>query len=262
MLVTGVPYATEMMVYYDPELTQPVAGFIGYNRVGDYSAPPEQAVYQIDPASVPEGPVLYAGYTQYDVQAYNDTGQRIYVSGPHPALIIHPLFRTVEPAWVMPDGQPYVETQWSFGDTPHPVEPLPPTDPEPTPEPVLPPVNIELVVNRRATLEFIAADPIRVGMRETIKQSNGSGGYKFVEGDQRAEQVFRLIPQQDVMPTVQTIDGIQITPTFVLMGTYDADIRRWDTFELNGNKYQVVSPTRPEHTVENRYFTKADVARR
>ena len=121
---------------------------------------------------------------------------------------------------------------------------------------------VELEVNRRATLAFIAADVVRLSLREMKKVPNGSGGFKYDEQPAREPQSFRLIPQQDVMPTIQTLDGVQVTPTFVLMGEFNADIRRWDVFELNGHKYQVVSPIRPEHSVESRYFTKADVARR
>lgn len=130
------------------------------------------------------------------------------------------------------------------------------------PDPIPTLTRTEVEINRNSTLYFIAADPVHLSLIPQIEDKTAGGGKKYTDGVPRAQQVFRLIPQQDVMPSIQTPDGIQLTPTFVLMGLYDAVLERWDKFDLNGHKYQIVSPVRPEHTVENRYFTKADVARR
>lgn len=118
-----------------------------------------------------------------------------------------------------------------------------------------------LRVQRRNTEEFIKADPIVISLVPRSKTKTAGGGKKMVEGEPKTAQMFRLIPTSDVQPSVQTPDGIQLTPTFVLLGKFDADMARWDTFELNGHKYQIVSTVRPEHSVENRYESKADVAR-
>lgn len=118
-----------------------------------------------------------------------------------------------------------------------------------------------LRVQRKNTEAFINADPIVVSLVPRVKTKTAGGGKKMEKGTPKSAQKFRLIPQGDVQPSVQTPDGIQLTPTFVLLGKFDADIDRWDTFQLNGHDYQVVSTVRPEHTIENRYESKVDVAR-
>jgi hypothetical protein len=119
----------------------------------------------------------------------------------------------------------------------------------------------ELEVNRRTTRAFIAADPVSLALVPYAQHRTASGGLKQVAGTPRSAQQFRLIPLQDVMPQIQTPDGVQLTPQFVLMGAWNCEVERWDRFSLNGNDYVVVSPPRPEHTVESRYYTKVDVAR-
>lgn len=121
--------------------------------------------------------------------------------------------------------------------------------------------NTELQINRRTTLAFIAADPLHLVLTPHNSEKTASGGMKFTPGDPKPEEVFRMIPMSDVQPSVTTPDGIQLLPTFVLMGVYSSLMDRWDTFVLNGQKYQIVSTIRPEHTIEARYFTKGDVAR-
>jgi hypothetical protein len=118
----------------------------------------------------------------------------------------------------------------------------------------------ELEINRANTRAFIEADPVVLTLTPNALQKTAGGGKRMQPGAPRTPQQFRLIPQSDVQTSVQTPDGIQVTPTFVLMGDWLAVMDRWDTFDLNGHSYQVVSTVRPEHTL-NPYFKKADVAR-
>lgn len=120
----------------------------------------------------------------------------------------------------------------------------------------------EVRINRRVTEQFIKADPVVLELQGHTLVKKAGGGRKLEPNEgKKSAQMFRLIPQTDVQPSVQTPDGIQLTPTFVLLGRFDADLNRWDTFELNGHSYQVVSTVRPEHSIMNRYEVKADVAR-
>jgi len=121
---------------------------------------------------------------------------------------------------------------------------------------------MELQINRRATLAFIAADPLHLQLTPITMIKTNTGGLREQVGAPKTEEVFRLLPQSDVQASIQTPDGIQLTPTLVLMGVFDSLMERWDTFTVNGTKYQIVSTIRPEHTVESRYYTKADVALR
>lgn len=121
---------------------------------------------------------------------------------------------------------------------------------------------LELEIHRKNTKVFIDADPITLVLVPHALEKDAGGGRKLVPGEAREEQVFRLIPMTDVMPTVQTVDGVQLTPTYILLGEHDCVMGRWDKFSLNGDDYQIVSPIRPEHTVTSIYERKADVARR
>lgn len=124
------------------------------------------------------------------------------------------------------------------------------------------PVGAETQLLRTNTDWFIAADPVVLVLTPSGKVSDGAGGYTPAPGEPRAEQIFRLIPSTDSMPQIQTPDGVQLTPTYVLLGSYDAEMERWDTFSLNGVDFRIVSPIRPDHrTPEHFYEKKADVAR-
>lgn len=135
-----------------------------------------------------------------------------------------------------------------------PLEPIPPVTPSPQ-------ALMELQINRQNTHEFIMADPLWIVLSYAERGSDGEGGTLEEEPDDRDAQLFRLIPQTDVMPQVQTPDGVQLVPTYVLLGEWDAEMSRWDTFALGGVKFKIVSPIRPDYTSDNVYERKGDVAR-
>lgn len=125
----------------------------------------------------------------------------------------------------------------------------------------VPASDTELEIQRRNTLAFIDANPIWVDLLPFDKVDTPDGGFKLTTGTPRASQKFRLLPQSDIMPQVQTPDGVQLTPTYVLLGTWDCEMERWDKFFFNDVWYRIVSPIRPDHTATQVYERKADVAR-
>ena len=131
----------------------------------------------------------------------------------------------------------------------------------PFPENPLQGADLELQINRDNTAMFIEADPVLLTLTWREKIDNGSGGFKYGPPQNRDPQVFRMIPQSDIMPDVQGPDGVTLTPTYVLLGKHDAVMGRWDRFTMNGVKFMIVSPIRPDYTIENVYEHKADVAR-
>ena len=120
----------------------------------------------------------------------------------------------------------------------------------------------EIVFQRRNTKAFIEADPVVLSLIPVAKTPVAGGGHRWVEQEPMEPQTFRLIPQSDIMPTVQTPDGMQLTPTYVLLGEHNCQMERLATFTLNGVKFKIVSPVRPDfRDPALAYQRKADVAR-
>ena len=120
--------------------------------------------------------------------------------------------------------------------------------------------NYELEVQRKNTARFIQADPVRLVLFAQNRIPLADGGFKKGPPTARNPQTFRLIPQSDVMPQVQTPDGVQLTPTYVLLGEHEAEMARWDRFSIGEVNFMIVGPIRPDYTLEA-YDRKGDVAR-
>lgn len=115
---------------------------------------------------------------------------------------------------------------------------------------------VELAAQRRLTASFIEADPLEIQLMRATRTPNGSGGYRTsdpapVGGLQR----LRLIPLQDGQTERYDANGKQVFPQYMLMGPHDADMQRWDTFELAGTRYQIVFINQ-----NSQYETKGEVA--
>lgn len=124
------------------------------------------------------------------------------------------------------------------------------------------PDSTELDFMRINTKAFIDADPISLQLKHRQKMRTDAGGYTSSYVNAVGTDIFRLIAQVDVMTEIQTPDGMQLIPTYVLLGTYDCDMRRWDKFTLNNVEFIIVSPVRPDfRTSDYWYERKADVAR-
>lgn len=99
----------------------------------------------------------------------------------------------------------------------------------------------ELAIMRANTTEFIDADSKQLTMSRRTTASNGSGGYEETYTPLVFPQKFRLIPQQGNMsPLRATLDGEAVQPDYVLLGEYDVNLVRWDTFTDQGRRYIVL----------------------
>jgi hypothetical protein len=119
----------------------------------------------------------------------------------------------------------------------------------------------ELAFNRRLTDKFIAYDPIDLSLTRYTKTPQADGGFKYTSPVSIAAQTFRLIPASDRAPEAATSSGRMVTPEYVLLGLWDANMERFDSFLFAGVEYEIAF-IRPAHTSENRYETKGDVVRR
>lgn len=121
----------------------------------------------------------------------------------------------------------------------------------------------ELHYQRRNTTEFINGDPVPLVMFRGTRVRLPSGGYRNTDPEPIGEtpQTFRLIPASDRMPEIRDSNGRLVAPVYILLGEWDADMERWDRFQLNDAWFEIASPIRPEHS-ERRYQKKGDVVRR
>lgn len=97
----------------------------------------------------------------------------------------------------------------------------------------------ELAVHRALTKAFVDADatPIRLWRSEWI--SDGAGGEQRQDPEALDPQQLRLQPRTDGGNPRTTADGEQAIPNYTLIGYHTADIKRWDTFTVNGRRYEV-----------------------
>lgn len=111
----------------------------------------------------------------------------------------------------------------------------------------------ELALQRRITRGFIAYDAIQVTLRRPVKAADGAGGTETTGFTELMPQTFRLLPQEDGATARTTAEGETATPEYILMGDSDADVARFDEFQLGERRYQVVY-------IDNRqYEIKAEV---
>lgn len=100
-----------------------------------------------------------------------------------------------------------------------------------------------LPVLRRNLREFVRADPIMVTITRPVLTRTAAAGYKKTSSSTLAPQQFRLVPFKRRLSdyTSVTPHGTYSVEYYVLVGEVTVDIRRDDTFELNGDHYRVVS---------------------
>lgn len=99
----------------------------------------------------------------------------------------------------------------------------------------------ELALLREQTAAFIDTDYKELTLVRRTETPNGSGGFEVTETPLVFPQRFRLIPLQGAMtPLRETLDGEAVQPTHILLGEYDVSLARWDKFEDQGHRYQVV----------------------
>jgi hypothetical protein len=113
----------------------------------------------------------------------------------------------------------------------------------------------ELAIQRRLTAAFINADYILAVLYRSTYTADGAGGEIKGEPEPLAPQRMRLIPLGDGATPRTTANGESVTPSYMLMGTYTADIQRWDEVTVNGRRYQVVFINENQQ-----YEVKAEVA--
>ena len=119
---------------------------------------------------------------------------------------------------------------------------------------------IELDINRRNTMAFILAKPVRVILTPVLRTKNvGSAGFKNIDQPDRAEQVFRIIEagSSGASPVATLQDGKQRDASFLLLGPHDAAIAVDDHWVEGSRTWSVEDIIR-----SNEYESRALVSER
>lgn len=99
--------------------------------------------------------------------------------------------------------------------------------------------TVELKVNRRNTAAYIKDKPTSIALTHpATRDPDGAGGFTTTPAQPVGPQDFRLVIQGGNVAS-RNIDGEQISPAYVMIGEWDADIKTGDTFSHNGRNYEV-----------------------
>lgn len=102
--------------------------------------------------------------------------------------------------------------------------------------------TVELRLRRQTMTVYIAADPVTVVFTRYPRIDDGAGGWRKGVAEQVAPQVMRLVPYKrrlsalTDMVTPGEIPNVQ----YSLIGQYNADVQRYDEFELGGEWMKVI----------------------
>lgn len=104
-------------------------------------------------------------------------------------------------------------------------------------------VSAELKAQRRQTDAFIKANPTSVILSRAESVPNGAGGFRQGAPSALTPQEFRFIePGASYgQGEAQLLDGEMVRVDWILLGRYDADLKRGDWFYKDGIKYEVVT---------------------
>lgn len=95
-------------------------------------------------------------------------------------------------------------------------------------------------VERGQTRDFIAEAPTEISIQRDTLSPDGAGGFGKVTST-LDPQTVRIIERNTAASVLRTtVDGREVTPDFVIIAEYDADIRTDDAFFLDGIKYEIV----------------------
>lgn len=97
------------------------------------------------------------------------------------------------------------------------------------------------------TAQFITESPSVITLVRRTQVASGAGGFTWANPVVQAAQTFRRIPAGRSMQQATLItnsNGKSVVPTWTLVCPIDANIERFDRFDLDGQSYEVLGVTR------------------
>jgi hypothetical protein len=117
----------------------------------------------------------------------------------------------------------------------------------------------ELAAQIEETQAFIASDPTTVILIPRVRVNSPTGA-KFIDQAARPAQVFKILPSNLVSGSGRplfTLDGIERTVDFELMGMPGVQVARYDYWIEGPDRFEVI-----DVAPFNQYQVKASVERR
>jgi hypothetical protein len=102
--------------------------------------------------------------------------------------------------------------------------------------------TIEIQARRRNLQIYINADPVTVIFTRYPRVDDGAGGWRKGPAIQTAPQVMRLVPYKRRLSSLTDM----VTPgeipnaQYSLVAAYNADVQRYDEFQLHGEWMKVI----------------------
>jgi hypothetical protein len=107
-------------------------------------------------------------------------------------------------------------------------------------------------------MEMLRRDSELIILNREEKISDGGAGYIYGPPATLEAARFKMVTPTTQLPERRSLDGQAIVPEFLLVGRWDADVRRGDWFFIDGIKYEVIFI----HEPRNGYEVTAEVAYR
>lgn len=95
-------------------------------------------------------------------------------------------------------------------------------------------------VLRRQTTYFIEQNPTDLVLSREVKADDGAGGSTTTATDLEVQTVRLVRPAPTTAVERRTIGGEMVKPTLSVVGEYDSDMRRGDTFTYQGLDMEIV----------------------
>lgn len=103
---------------------------------------------------------------------------------------------------------------------------------------------VEVLVQRRQTEAYLKAEPQMIALsRPTPKVKTAAGGKVDGVADTLDPQMFRVVPFKRRVTESESniVEGTVTVSTYVLVGRWDADVKKDDEFVLPDGRYKVES---------------------
>jgi hypothetical protein len=107
----------------------------------------------------------------------------------------------------------------------------------------------DVEIAQQLTEQFIQEKPVDIVIQRRTRTATSAGGWKLRAPVDLFSQTVRLEDSKGSIYTNAirtTSDGREVHPTFVLIGSMDANVDKYDQFIIGDHTYEIVSVSRRE----------------